>query len=338
MLGRLGFRVFEATGAISTFPKYQARPPCFGKLFLYEYKDIELAVLLNSQHALRHLQCGIIGNASFTELRQMPNLGILHAGFDENMTGELENVKDLEIENISTKVTFPKLEKLSVVGPSFPLHEHFAALSGISKNLQHIEIAHVKINILPVIVEHFQRLKTLVLNCTTNEGCTRRPPPIQNLCLEELIIRNRDRNSPMGPVYGTINACPNLKRIQLYDATLPEHHILGLIQNHPRLTHFRISNSDGFFRGRSSKVVFLDPLSMKIINIFRSPPAIVQLDFSGVFDWGNQKVEDLLGADADRINITKETRPHIDLCVLLLGKKTREPVQSASSDGINFLY
>lgn len=83
----------------------------------------------------------------------------------------------------------------------------------------------------------------------------------------------------MGPVYGTINACPNLKRIQLYDATLSEHHILGLVQNHPRLTHFRISNSDLFFRGRSSEVVFLDPLLMKIINIFKNSPAFVQLVF-----------------------------------------------------------
>lgn len=69
-------------------------------------------------------------------------------------------------------------------GTTFESAQHLAALSQSALQLQHINIEMVTINFLPMIVEHFPELKTLILENIFHEEYIGNVPSRQNLCLE----------------------------------------------------------------------------------------------------------------------------------------------------------
>lgn len=206
------------------------------------YEDDELAAPLKNQTKLRHLKCGPVGLAAFNKLKKMKILEVLHCNLPEKVIGELKNLKELgllEINSIQRRgLVLPKLEKLSL-DVNIMETDHFVPLSRSAQNLQRIGIRSATVKFLPLILEHFPALKTMFVNSPpSNETFFCLPPSRPNLNLEELLIFKPFRIAPMKSVYETINACPNLKRIQLHGASFTGQQVLGSLRNCQHLTHF----------------------------------------------------------------------------------------------------
>lgn len=270
--------------------------------------DGELAEVLQNQHALKRLiGYSRVGKRGFEELCKMPNLELLEAHFNEDVTGELTKIEKLGIYQswfLLPRLAFPNLKELMVLGGyASPTPELCQALRRSSPLLQHLVFSHCMNNFLPAVIENFPTLKTLYLEAmyTSNAFVA---PSRENLSLEELIILDPDWNDPMETICETINACPNLKRVQLGGVPLLKHQILGLLQHHPHLTHFRFERSGRhLFDESNSESGTVDPVLKKIIHIFKNSPAFVSLTFSYIIDW---RVEDFLDGVADQIVVARK--------------------------------
>lgn len=335
--------------------------------------DIEdersLTAFLKQQPALRELLYGAIGSASFDELRKMRNLEVLRGELTGGVRGQLANLKELRFfgdASILLQVTFPKLTTFmlregwadnepeepdvepeplpGLLGP-----EHIISMSRSSPNLKHIAVKTNRIDFLPTILENYAQLETLRVEPLAGSALVFPPPSRPHLSLKQLVIeRQIIRNViPDASVYQTVAMCPNLERVCLGEIVFTKHEILSFIQSHPRLTHFyfgpEIEEGPLMFNEHGTGAGFLDPTLLEIIEIFRNSPHFVFLRFFTIADWGDQRIEDLLGDDADLIQVTKDKFDDDDVeegeesavvsaeCGLTLRKKVHDPF-------INFRY
>lgn len=86
------------------------------KLSFDESNYYDLAKVLEKQHTLCSLSCGLVKQDAFQELCKMPNLKTLHASFTQDVSGELLTLEALVVnKNCSFfhKVNFPNLKKIS---------------------------------------------------------------------------------------------------------------------------------------------------------------------------------------------------------------------------------
>lgn len=285
--------------------------------------DNGLAALLRSQPMLRRLNCESIGSVAFEELCRMQDLEFLCARFHQEVAGELNSLKELDFDGqilILHKVRLPKLEKLTLGKYHSVTSEDFVALSRSAQNLQYVESKVSEMSFLPAIIDNFPALKTLFVNSTKlaalNES--RPPPSKQNRSLEELIIWKPLQPAPAELVTDIINACPNIRRMQLYGVFLNDSQILRVIRSKPQLTHFWLGATYfDLFRRRDVVTGTLDPVLMEIIQIFRDSPDFVSLSFWGIAD---QPVEDYLSQDADRIIVSKFSKTPFRTCLQITKK------------------
>lgn len=231
------------------------------------------------------------------------------------------HLKSLEVYgdcSILGKVNLPKLEKLEV-DEGDPDAEHFVALSRSAQNLQHVEIDCSELNFLSVIIDRFPALKTLLTrSCDTPDDFFHPAPSQPNQSLEELILDKKLWSAPMQPIFDTINACPNLQRVQLHGVRFTGRQLLALIQNLTRLTHFWVGSPFWDMFGETDGI---DPELKEIIKIFKNSPLFVYLAILGIWGWTNgERVEDLLGDDANRMIIEQPTKKFFGTCDVKLYK------------------
>lgn len=286
--------------------------------------DNGLAALLRSQPALRRINCCSIGKVAFEELCRTRDLEFLCAGFSQGVTGELNSLKELvhggEI-SILHRVRLPKLEKLKLRLKWLTLlrPEDFVALSLSAHNLQYVEAEDLEMSLLSAIIDNFPVLKTLFVHFSSPSLDESSPPPYQqNQSLEELIIWKPLYAASVELVRGIINACPNQKRIQLYGAPLSDSQILEVIRSKSHLTHIWFSATYfDLFRRHDVVTGSLDPVLTDIIQIFRDSPKFVSLSFWGIAD---QRVENYLSQDMDRITVSKFSKTPFRTCLQLTKK------------------
>lgn len=236
------------------------------------------------------------------------------------IAGKLNNLKELDLDgNISIlrQVVFPKLEKLTLRRSLWLRPEDFVALSRSAKSLQHIESKNPNTNFLPAIIDSLPALNTLsVISLSDGEDNQFRPSR-QNQSLEELVIWMPMHFAPVGVVIDVINACTNLKRIQLYGVPLRDVQVLEVIRNSSQLTHFWFGATFfDLFKKRSNEGS-LDPVLMSIIDIFLGSSHFISLSLWGIVD---QKVEEYLSHDADRILVSKFSKTQFKTCLKLTKK------------------
>lgn len=278
---------------------------------------------MKNQFALRHLNCG---KSVFAELRKLRNLEVLEVkDISKEVFGELKNVKKLELNknhptDYSTlqRIIFPKLESLKLRRVGFKDQEtpmeprEFMTLSRSSPNLQHILTMNIDINFIPVVIENFDALKTLHMESYEKiENCFSPAPSRQNLSLEQLVIWKAFCFSPMEPAFDTLNACPNLARIQLHGVSFTVNQVLVLLRSRPLLTHFWFCSPKWKVMSQHNNDQ-LDPSMTKLINIFRRSQNLVYLSIFGIVEFTpvhtsrlfRELLDDLLVDDADA-NIVK---------------------------------
>lgn len=304
------------------------------KLFLYSSGDDENAALLKSQPALRHLCCNFIGSTSFDEVKKMQNLEVLSTKFSKNLNGELKNLKELEINlegSILSQVLLPNLVKL-IVSDVFLKSKHFEDLSHSATNLQYVEIRTPVISFLPSIIENFPALKTLHVELESLTQDLSFPTPTRsNLSLEELIIRKYHWPTVIGSLFDVINACPNLKRIQIRDVSLSMEQVTSLILNHPHLTHLWLGAELGKLNNNNR---FSDTFLRYLIRAFKNSQDFIYLMIGRIAERNDQRMEDLrsLVDDDDRVTLRKVNVPKFGTCNLTLKKKktphSRDPFEN----------
>lgn len=288
--------------------------------------DKSIARILEKQPTLRRLDCDTIGVASFNELRKMRRLEVLTATINDKVSGELENLKELNLSSsgsILRRVVLPKLVKLMNWDTDNPMEsEDFLYLSRSSPNLQLIEIDFSDVNFVQTAIEHFPALKTLSVYSEDwqpeleGRGGDHLTPFLsrQNLNLEELLIII---SSPiyMESIKDVFDACPNIKRVCLEGVKCTQLQILELLRNLPLLTHFKfdypaeeilLENADlhdvSYFGVEDDNGVgFLDPFLITLFNIFKSCSSLKHFVLDGFVDWGDLHVEDFLLDEADQI-------------------------------------
>lgn len=292
-----------------------------------DFKDQKLATVLKNQTAMLDLECGAVGSLAFDEILKMEDLRVLKCHFAEDVVGGMRSLKKLDINyncSVLRQLILPNLEELKVEEGS-PDAEHFLALSRSARNLQHVEISCYEFNFLSVIIGNFPALKTLVARAGSSDDDFFHPAPSRpNQSLEELIIDKPLWAAPMEPVFETVKACPNLKRVQLHGLRFTGRQLLVLMQNLNHLTHFWFGSPFWNIFGESEGI---DPALKEMINIFKNSPNFVYLAILGIWDWGEEEsVEDLLEDDAERIIVEKPIKPRFGTCdvKLVKGANARE--------------
>lgn len=286
-------------------------------------EDVGLVALLRSQPMLRRLNCESIGSVAFEELCRMQDLEFLRARFHQEVAGELNNLKELNLEGqilILRKVFLPKLEKLTLGKYHSVKSEDFVALSLSAQNLQYVESKVSETGFLPAIIDNFPALNTLFVNSRALAALnvSRPPPSKQNQSVEELIIWKPLYPAPIELIVDVVNACPNIKRMQLYGVTLSDSQILEMIRSNPHLTHFWFGATYfDLFRRRDVITGSLDPVLTEIIHVFRDSPNFVSLSFWGIVD---QPVEDYLSQDTERIIVLKFSKTPFRTCLQMTKK------------------
>lgn len=282
--------------------------------------DGDLAALLKNQRKLIELCCGIVGSKTFDELQKMPSLEVLRVGeCASNEIVELRNLKELELHcgHYIQRIILQNLRKLTLVEATLE-SEYFDDLNRNAPNLQHIEIADTDISFLSAIVEHFQTLKTLLVDFYSyDEDYSFPAPSRQNWGLEELLLRKHYRPAPIGPLYDLINACPNVKRIQLLDFIVTNKQFVSMLHNHRHLTHLCVACQP---RKYENEVNFSDSLMLEIINIFKSSADFIDLVFCNIVEGFYNRVESLLLGEYDRVVVRKFKKPGFGSCLRLLKK------------------
>lgn len=286
----------------------------------------QVALMLENQTSLRRLHVNAVGidDWPIEESSEVPSAGVTVEDV------ELMNLIELRVDihrnanySVLRQVVFPKLVKLALDLGSLDserLIQLSRDLKKSAQNVQHIEIRNRSrtgptIDYVPTIVEVFPALKTLHVDLLES-----RP----NQSLEELIFRNYnvvDRRSTS--FYDAINSCSNLKRIQLFAVHVSEQQILGVVRNHPHLTHFWcLSARLAMFSGHTEEN--LDPVLAQVINVFRNSQNFLCLSLLKITDWRDQQLEDMLAEDAERIIVSKYQHWSYDTC-LSLTKKSEVP-------------
>lgn len=223
--------------------------------------QIASAAMFEKQHELRFLDIGVVNEKSFAKIYALGNLeylSITMSGSDKSYIeglNSLQNLRSLELRDCDRsesefwpgssflrKVKLPYLQELVLQISDNLQPELFVALSQNMGHLRQLKTFGTQINLLPVIIENFQRLKVLemneIRNAETSDYGT--VPSVQNKSLEKLSL-----SFPMflpkyeKPNYDAINACPNLKR--LYLSGVDKNHLEGdYIQRRAQLTHLSI--------------------------------------------------------------------------------------------------
>lgn len=306
------------------------------ELSIWHSEDDEQAALLKKQSALRRFHSQPIGKQTFTELRKMKHLESLSGRMSEELTGELGTIKELVLYDCDGEypalrnVAFTNLKKLilDTAGDGSLEPHDFVTLSRSSPNLQHLETRRIEINFLTVVVEQFPALKTLMAQFYDNVESFGPAPSYQNLSLEELIVIKLFRSAPTESLFEILNACPNLKRIQLHGINFTLTQVLDLMRSHPALTHFWFSIRQWYFTSALDSEA-MDPSMAEIINVFVNSPHFVYLAMIDIDENFAKIIEGMLrDAQVDNASIvTTVTTKYFGYCNLTLVKKSsaRDP-------------
>lgn len=202
------------------------------------------------------------------------------------------------------QVKLPKLQKLRLEKfIEFNLDpEIFAAMGSGMPNLQQFEIRRIQIGLLPRFIENFQKLKTLKVkrSLATDDRIT--APSRPNESLEALTLHSEF--FPCKPTYDTLNACPNLKKIDLTVLGGLNADLLDCVQSHRQLESFFYDAGSRVGRPREMLERQHHAL-VGIIDHFRQSPRFLELRMK-YYSTHKTEVKALFGEDSEKVDIETE--------------------------------
>lgn len=222
---------------------------------------------LEKQHELRSLSVTDVFDAAFAQicqLRELKNLGVMTTLIEDHLLIEgLSNLKNLVSLDITNywfaneelqqhfwpgslslgRANLPKLQnlRLEITGLDPQL---FVDMGRNMPNLQRLEIEHGQSKWLPRIIEHVKKLKTLEFTSIHeySGGEMEAAPSCPNECIEKLtIILGFSLDEA---TYDAINACPNLKLLNIVAVDMAlEQRLFECVQNHAKLENLNIGDT-----------------------------------------------------------------------------------------------
>lgn len=170
------------------------------------------------------------------------------------------------------------------------------------QNLQQLEIEKAAIDTLPQIIGSFQKLKSLKMGATRTAETNWLIPSRQNESLEELEVRIPFCHSKK--TYDAINACTNLKRLDLSVNGGLTVDFVACIRQLAHLKHLHFADQRYGDALHQRPYENPGPLLVEIIEHFRLSPDFVELQIFEIPPVEKQLVEDLFEEDLDKVQIS----------------------------------
>lgn len=274
-----------------------------------------LRALLDKQPELRVLGIGMVNDATFAEICKRGRLEELDVWLDnvavkESITG-LNNLQNLTVlalgqeENerefwpgspFLSQLELPNLKELWLTIADDLDPQIFVDLNNNMPSLKELFIWNTKIlDFLPEIIEIFQSLKSLEV--ATNATHIHSVASRQNESLEKLNVNVYGRTESCQPIYDAIDACPNLREIELYKIHKLEAALLDRIRRQTQLTSLTLTVDSEEVLGQTMA---------DIIKHFQESPNFVSLSFADFPASKKPLVEDFFGGDVDKYVIVIE--------------------------------
>lgn len=228
-------------------------------IWLYETDDYQgrLRSLLEKQPELRNLKLdGFVDETTFGDVCKLPKLEHLFVSIvdegDRSCIGGLNNLRNLmslELLDFDEsefeywrgsaflgQLKLPKLQRLSLCIEDKLDPEIFAAMSAGMGNLQQLDIDKCQIRLLPRVIECFQALKKLKVECDSTTDDPTTAPSRNNESLTALTLHMR--SCPGKQTFDAIKACSNLQQFDLTVVDGLNIDLLNCLQSLPQLESF----------------------------------------------------------------------------------------------------